>query len=125
MPRPVLSIEYSTLSFPSDRLTFAEIRKVEAELLAEDDPGGWHLADLEIIPAHLFERVLANKAFAQAIGQPDPHPDDNRLDLILGLHEAYVRYGISSGLQQSRQLIRQLETEAANQAKAACRGFSR
>jgi len=119
MARPVRSIDFEEITFPSDGISFREIRKVEAGLLGGHDPGGRLLAELEVVPAHLLERILASKAFAAALGQADPFPDDDRLVLILTLNDTYCRYGISSGLQQSRQLVRRLEADAMAQAKAS------
>jgi hypothetical protein len=63
-----------------------------------------------------LERVLAEKAFAAAAGLPDRHADDDRDGLIEDLHADYRRYGISQGLNQTRELVRRFESVAAAQA---------
>jgi hypothetical protein len=60
--------------------------------------------------------TLAKKAFAAAAGLPDPHPDDDRRESIIMLNEDYRRFGISTGLEQTRRLVSGFEAEAARQA---------
>ena len=65
-----------------------------------------------------FERLLASYAFDQALGRPVKEgvftPRD---DLWEHLEALYTTFHISQGPQQARQMLRDLESAAAEQAR--------
>ncbi|MCC7169908.1 MAG: hypothetical protein IT459_05640 [Planctomycetes bacterium] len=63
-----------------------------------------------------MEYVLARKAFAKASGQPDPHPERNREEMMHLIDDAYRRYRLSSGRKATRELVRTFEAAATTQA---------
>ncbi len=124
----VPSLDLKSMPFPTDRVTISQQRRDQPNLFSEKglfgSRGFDHAVGLNILATMKSERVLARKAFAAAAGQADPCPDDHRLEVITLLSDDYVRLGISSGIHQTRLLVRDFETKAAQQAKSA-RGPSR
>ncbi len=114
---PTLRLE--ALSFPTDRITIEQLRRDQPDLFSEKglfgkrghDAAGW----INVLAAMQSERVLAQKAFAAAAGQPDPQPDEDRHDQIDCMNEYYVRVGLSSGVRQTQQMARAIETAASQQ----------
>ena len=126
MPNPKRTphIDFSAIQFPTDTISFGQLRKVFPESFTLD--GVLNGRPQDIIPTstlHL-EMTLAEKAFAASAGIPDPHPEDDRLVAIAMLNEDYCRFGISTGLQQTRQLVTAFERQASLQASSA-KGRSR
>lgn len=126
--KEVPSLDLKTMLFPSDRVTISLQRRDQPDLFSEKGlfgPRGFdHAVVMNILATMDSERILARKAFAAAAGQVDPCPDDDRLELITLLNDDYVRLGISSGIHQTRLLVRDFETIAARQVTAD-RGRSR
>ena len=52
------------------------------------------------------EASLAYKAFAAALGQPEPYPQNSREALIESLAEDYQFFGVASGRHHTEQLVR-------------------
>lgn len=104
------------LAFPTDAITIGAIRRNEPGLLdLRAHPG--HVAANEAFSAHELELVLAERAFAAACGAPDPHPTENRSEIVSILSDVYVTFGIASGSKAAKELIRHLEQAAAKQAE--------
>lgn len=116
------AVDFESLSYPSDRLTIGDIRRTEPQLFAHDDPNvldkAWQ--DSEIAVMLWAERGLAHKAFAKAAGRPDPHSGlgTDRSDLMQALADTYRRYGLASGPKLTVQMARDVEKQAAAQARA-------
>lgn len=73
----------------------------------------------------MFDQViLAEKAYARVMERPEPHAETSRQELYSNLNTDYKRYGISSGMQSTRVLLRQIEQAAEEQAKRH-RGLTR
>ena len=110
-------IDLSKLSFPTDSLTLAQIRRFEGTRAASArtflDEG---LGTLNIASILNSEIVLAEKAYAKALREPDPRPFHIRSEMIDLINDDYKQLGISSGHHQTRQLIRDLEQAASDQA---------
>jgi hypothetical protein len=125
MTRPPSSrpkLDLSTLAFPSDQVTIKELRSVQPHLFAGDDPDAGAVNPAVIVFATIaVERVLARKAFAAATGLPDPHPDEDRRELVRMLDSDYRRYGLSRGRHHTNQLVKSFEMAAADQAKGRVR----
>ncbi|MCL4211439.1 MAG: hypothetical protein HRU76_09905 [Phycisphaeraceae bacterium] len=71
---------------------------------------------IDTIATHRWELRLAEKAFAEVLGLPNPLHDDGR-SLVEMLNRAYKLFGVSSGIQQTWQLVRDFESAAAEQAR--------
>lgn len=110
--------DLSSIEFPSERITLGQLRKVEPEFLSTDRAMiDNHMTVVHGINALRIEQILARQAWAAAIGLPDPIPFRKRATEIEYLTDVYKDYGISTGPQQTEELVRRFETEAARLAK--------
>jgi hypothetical protein len=128
MPDPTPQIDFSQIEFPSDRLTIRDLRRAfphafdlpgqEAHRSQERGYGRQSVGDAldGIIDA---ERLLAGRAFKEALGEPYSNDEaaQARWDIIEGLVSDYRRAGLASGEHQSNELIRGIESQAADQAQ--------
>jgi hypothetical protein len=118
--KPILKLDL--IAFPTDQITIGQLRQRQPQLFTEKGifgparKGYSARGQIDAFTAMESERRLAQKAFAAAAGQPDPHPDVDRMEERRYLNEEYVAYGLSSGPQQTNQLIRDIESSAARQA---------
>ena len=95
-------IDFSQLSFPSDRLTIGAIRAAQPDRFSGDGADFMEVAGLVTA-----ERWLARKAYAAALGQPDPYGDSDMTDregVIEGLADEYANFGLSSGINHTREM---------------------
>jgi hypothetical protein len=104
------------IAFPTDAITLGVMRRREPHLftqrgLDEDSP-----AHCDAMSTLWIELRVAEKAFAKSAGLPDPDPDTPRTALVQDLDKAYVEYGLSTGMAQTRELVRGFEAAAAEQA---------
>jgi hypothetical protein len=108
-PKP--HIDLLKIDFPTDRLTIKAIRQrfpvIDADRLNDFD-------DIELPGLLSLERDLAKAAFDAVFGR--------RTVLMSGeekgmLARVYARYGLASGPQHARQLIRAFQQAAADQAR--------
>ena len=111
--------DFSAISFPSDRITIAQIRKEQPYMFTYDVLGEAHAGNFDALNTVRCELILAEKARASALGQPDPQPEYNRLEEIVMLNDDYVRYGLSTGIHKTRQMIRDFEEAVAEQVRTA------
>ena len=72
--------------------------------------------EIDALLVHNVELQIADRAFELALGRPEPM-GDTRQDQIRMLNQAYKEYGLSSGMHQTRQLVREIEAAAVEQAK--------
>lgn len=110
--------DLSSITFPSERITLGQMRKVEPEWFSTDR----EMLDNNLVVVHginalRVEQILARKAWAEAIGLPDPDTFHSRATEVEYLTDIYKDYGISTGPQQTEELVRRFETEAAKLAK--------
>lgn len=108
-------IDFTRLSFPSDKLTIGAMRAAQPYRFSGDE-----VSLIDVAGLLTTERWLARKAYAAALGQSDPYGDctlTEREGVIQGLADAYVMFGLSSGIKHTREMIKSLETAAAEQAK--------
>lgn len=108
--------DLEAIDFPTDRITLKHIRQLNPGLFA-DLMGEVDFDSIDAFTAHKYERVLAENAFAQALGLEPPHKDFERFEPLESLDSDYQRYGLSTGIHQTRELIRSFESEAARQAR--------
>jgi hypothetical protein len=105
------------IQFPSDAVTFGQMRKLQPDLFTPEGLVSGRVGDIVLLSAMYSEHQLAETAFAAALGLQDPHSQFDRRDLILCLNSDYLKYGISTGLQQTYQLVRDFERAAVAQAQ--------
>ena len=116
---PELQIDLSAIALPSDHLTLGQLRRRQPTIFDRFRVPRISADLLEALATVHLENTVARRAFAAACAQPDPHPEEDRGELLRLLNDEYCRYGISSGLQQTRELVRALEAAAVRQAKVA------
>lgn len=119
MPPKVL-VDLTKLHFPTDALTIGAIRQTDPEGFREVSPRFFKGDGHGDVSSLLWEeRLLAANAFAQALGQSLPFPDEaqERDEIIKELATWYQRFGLASGLEHTKQLVRDLEQSAAKQAE--------
>lgn len=118
--KPVPPLDTSKLELPSDQVKLGQLRTEQPGLFRDSSD----MMDHRFLDTNAFGMVsaeieLAETAYAKALGQtPDPGnlaDREERLDL---LNVDYKRYGLSTGLQQTRQMIRRVEAAARKQAEA-------
>jgi hypothetical protein len=65
-----------------------------------------------------IEIRVAERAFAAALGLPDPYPAEiyAKSDDMRQLNDAYQEYGLSTGIWQTEELVRAVERQATRQA---------
>lgn len=105
------------IKFPSDAITLGQIRVQEPNLFCPHVLDRLHADEIDAVATHRWELRLAEKAFAEVLGLPNPLPRDDRRGVVQMLNEAYKQYGISSGMHQTRQLVRDIEAAAVEQAR--------
>lgn len=118
------TVNYTSIRFPSDRITLADIRRAHPERFDVDSPPAFRrLGEEESFRLNMAidtERLLARAAFEKATGNgPDYLGQVMGLDrdnLIEELTEDYRLYGVAVGRQVTEQLVRDLEAQAASQA---------
>lgn len=117
-PPPEFPADLSAVSFPTDQLTVADMRKDQPDILNS------HRAlidsradDVYVLSTLRSEVMLAKKAWAKAIGAPEPWAVLPRRDLVTDLNHMYMRYGLSTGRKQTEELVRRFEAEATRLAK--------
>jgi hypothetical protein len=107
----------AAIVFPSDAITLGQMRRHDPEVFTFDRLTDAHADSIDAVATHGLELVLAERSYARAAGLSDPHPGDNRSETISMLNDAYKEYGLSTGMQQTRQLVREFEAQAARQAE--------
>lgn len=109
-------LDFSKITFPSDRITFRQIRARNPEVSVLHELETVPAKDIEAVCNHRWEVMLVEKAFASTLGRADPHPEMDREELIEALNDTYPEYGLSSGLHQTKLLVKELERAAISQA---------
>jgi hypothetical protein len=110
-----LDLDVSNITLPSDQVTVGQIRRIQPELFSP--AMGGPIDDVYILAVLSAELLLAEKAYAKAAGLPDPWPDWPRKGVVDSLDEDYRRYGLSTGLKQTHELVRNFERQVAKQAE--------
>jgi len=120
---PLDYIDYTSLQFPSDRLTLLDVRRAHPERF--DVEGAERFADpdgVDHLPLNTLlymERLVARAAFEVALGKSaDLYAERGlvREECLEEMAEMYQMYGLSTGPQHTEQMIRTLESQAAAQA---------
>jgi hypothetical protein len=104
-------IDWSRIDLPSGRITFKQICD---DMNLQDKPqcgaflkfGAFDVRDI------LYdERMVVERAFANALG----HGTGNyarRSAYLESLNDAYVHYGLSTGMEVTKQLVQNIESQA-------------
>jgi len=110
-------LDLTAMHFPGDRVTMAQIRAEQPEFVTHEAYHGGRVDELSAFAMTTTEIELAEAAFAKALGLPDPHPSESRDVRISWLNLDYKRYGISTGIHATKQMLREVENAAKEQAK--------
>lgn len=105
------------IKFPSDAITLGQMRAREPSLFRPPVLDRLRAWEIDAIVTHRWELRLAEKAFAEVLGLPNPLPNDDRRSIVEMLNRGYKLFGVSSGIQQTWQLVRDFESAAAEQAR--------
>jgi hypothetical protein len=124
-------IDFSQISFPSDKLTIAALRKAypnSFDLPARmpsskyEEPTEYGRGSLEqtlggVIDA---ERLVASLAFKESLGLALTESEALRPREVIhdSLTSEYITLGLASGEHHANQLVRDIETQATSQALA-------
>jgi len=127
MPSPEPQLDISAIDFPSDKWTLKEVRK---RLMAISDPSERNTTAKTVGADWLVlvdsENRLAQMAFDEARGRKVVEEyADERVSTRDGLSISYADLGFASGEQHARQLVRDFEAAAANQASSNSKGRRR
>jgi hypothetical protein len=111
-------IDLTRIAFPTDRLTVKELRErnpLDFDRLDKKD-GSPKSTEENFHTVLDCEREVAWRAFRAALGQPvriSPIAEETRPIVM----REYVRLGLATGPHHAEQLIRNVEAQAAAQAK--------
>ncbi len=132
-------IDYTLIRFPSDQLTLGLIRRLHPDYFdvehapfeqvlaiapnedfdSDDDPGIGQILYIERkLALNAFEGVRRVYTRSNVMGAKD------KPAFVEDLVKFYSRYGIADGRESAMQLIRDIESQAANQARGADLGRS-
>lgn len=106
-------LDLAVIDFPTDRITIRQMRERHPDLFLNiGDHGADEILALE---AYDVERRVAEDEFARARGRPAPS-DFSLKHWTNCLNECYTTLGLSSGMQQTRQMVRRFVEAARRQA---------
>lgn len=111
-------LDCSKIDWPSNRITVKQLRDAEPLLYK----GYLHAipdGNMEVLRTlYRQERLAAERIYAKALGGDDPDPMVSRITILDWMEEIYPKYGICSGREQCKQLLRRIEDAAVEQAVA-------
>ncbi|HEY4311057.1 MAG TPA: hypothetical protein VGN12_16520 [Pirellulales bacterium] len=116
-----MAVDLSSIRLPSDRITFGQMRASQPEVFRRERLLTERASEVDVCSIFMLEECLAQRAYAAAIGQQPPHFPalaDHR-EMIEMLDDAYREYGLSGGLEETKQFVRGIEIAAVAQAKKA------
>lgn len=119
--RTLPGFDPTMIAFPTDAITIGQMRANEPGFLDDLNERPGNIAGMEPLATHHLELWLANKAYAAAGGLPEPMPQVDREETIELLDHAYVKFGLSTGMATTREMVRMVEQAAAAQAKGRAR----
>ena len=117
---PLDYVDYTAIDFPSDQISVRHLRRAHPERFDVEDGSRFkHASGWPVEGILIAERYLARNAYEIAIGKARPLLSGSlsRDDCLEDLTKFYPKYDISSGPQHTEQLVRNIESQAANQAK--------
>jgi hypothetical protein len=116
------SIDFTAISFPSDRLTFKDLRALDSKQDAQSDPGTFSKNSDFFDTMRYLERLLAFLAFETACGRAKAAKkeiaagDIGIKGMAKDLSEFYIRYGLATGPAAAEELIKSVRAEGEKQA---------
>ncbi len=123
-------IDFTQIEFPSDKLTIKMLRQVWPDATDVDRWRDTGRAPHRVYVRHSLdnvlgdgiidlERLIAERAFKVALGQPvkDNPAISNKDELIECVSNTYLKYGLSRGEHETAQMIRRIEAQAEAQAR--------
>ena len=117
-----LAISIENIQFPSDRLTFGQLRRVFPADFSDGalkSQRNTRFLD-DVFPMLQLEKEIAAMAFARAAGVSPPKTRfpylDDEGELIEDLAMFYTKLGIASGEKHAAELIRGITSQAVAQA---------
>lgn len=120
---PLDYVDYTSISFPSDRVTMADVRRAHPERFdVEDGDAFERTGDDPTFTLGLvvyLERLLARAAYESSLGKPGNvigQRGMDRADCVEELTKFYATYGVANGSHQTEELVRDIESQAAAQA---------
>jgi hypothetical protein len=120
---PIDSIDYTSINFPSDRITIADVRRAHPERFdAENGEAFEQTHDEPKFTLNLIiylERLLARAAYERARGKAGDVLGEHGLDrdeCVEELTKFFGTYRVAKGANHTEQLIRDIESQAAAQA---------
>jgi hypothetical protein len=123
------SIDLTKIDFPSDGLTIKTLRRLYpqhidsepeacANLFKDGFKDGAELPGGKLLTMLDAERFVADAAFVKACGvQCEPVYLEDAARSAAHAAELYLHYGLASGPQHAQQLVRGIESQAAEQAR--------
>lgn len=112
------NIDFRSIRFPSDTLTLGALRTLDPELFdiggrIEEDRYDRVVTMMEnkLVSLMCCEREVAHSAYAKAAGLPVL--DEFGADYAPDLEKHFIEFGLASGPHHARQLIRDIESQAA------------
>ena len=110
--------DLSSIDFPSDHITIGQMRQQQPDILESDLPlAVGEPREIRAIHVARIEHLVAKKAWAAAIGLPDPAPSVRMQNELPIINDVYKLCGLSEGGKSTEELIRRIETEATRLAK--------
>ncbi|WP_254509536.1 hypothetical protein [Anatilimnocola floriformis] len=129
MDRRLADLDMSSIIFPSDKVTIADLRKLRPYAFDHGFDGVDNIQpvffleplksgqSMDTLGDLLFlERCAVAVAYARAEGIAPP--DCEFIDMRELLKEKYVRLKLSSGILEAEELVRDLESQAARLSQA-------
>lgn len=125
MPHPEQpALDFTSISFPSDRLTFKHLRAFDQKREVTDNPGLYTREGERLDAMQFLERQFALLGFEAAFGRGDQAAANLALgfeqDGVDGaaadLADLYTRYGLATGPAAARELVKSVQAEGSKQA---------
>lgn len=111
-------LDCSRIDWPSNRITAKQMRDA-APLLYNNLRYTLEHGDIEALGIlYNFERLAAERVYARALGGRDPDAMAPRSMILEQMEDSYPKYGICSGKEQCKELLRKIEDAAIAQAVA-------
>lgn len=105
--------DVSSVDFPTDAIRIGDMRRREPHLFRSD---GYLRGETQALATRAWEHRLAEKAFAMALGLPDPHPNWDARWMRRLIADGYLSLELASGARTAMELARGLEGLARSQA---------
>jgi hypothetical protein len=113
----------SRLTFPSDSVTIADIRRSRPDIAESLSDPSIKASDIAALHALSIEIHLAKTAFAKAAHIPAPPSIVSRDEQVDMLNRIYLELGLSAGMRCTKEFVKLFEKEAEVQARSKGRNI--